>query len=58
MFLKQSRSKWWKSWANALGSKAFPDKKNADRVAFIRTLIILQAVITNILICINIIRKW
>ena len=49
----------WKVWAKALGSKA--DEKNnsiSDKVAFIRTLLILQAVITNLLIVLNIIKNW
>jgi len=45
----------WRIWAKALGEKA---EKNADGVAFVRTLIIFQAIITNILISINIILNW
>ena len=28
---------WWDIWCKALGTKAFKDKKRADRVAYIRT---------------------
>jgi len=45
----------WRIWAKALGEKA---TDNADTVAFVRTLLIAQAVITNILISINIIINW
>ncbi len=48
----------WRLWARALGEKIGEDNKRADRVAFIRTLIILQAIITNVLIAINIIINW
>ena len=45
----------WRIWAKALGEKS---KENADGVAFVRTLLILQAVITNTLIALNIILQW
>jgi len=45
----------WRIWAKALGEKA---DNNADSVAFVRTLLIAQAIITNILISINIIMNW
>jgi hypothetical protein len=48
----------WRLWARALGEKVGEDNKRADRVAFIRTIIILQAIITNVLIAINIIINW
>jgi hypothetical protein len=47
----------WRTWAKALGEKVGEDKE-ADRVAMIRTFIVLQAVICNALIVWNIIRKW
>ena len=49
--------KMWRIWAKALGEKVGEDKE-ADRVAMIRTFIVLQAVICNALIVWNIIRKW
>jgi len=48
----------WKLWARALGEKVGEDNRRADKVAWIRTFIILQAIITNILISINIILLW
>ena len=48
----------WRLWARALGEKVGENNKRADKVAFIRTVIILQAIITNILIAINIIINW
>ena len=46
----------WRLWAKALGEK-IGTTKEADRVALIRTLIVLQAVITNAFIVWNILRK-
>ena len=42
----------WRIWAKALGEKS---EEHADAVAFVRTLLITQAIITNVLISINII---
>ena len=52
------RRSFWRLWARALGEKIGEDNKRADRVAWKRTFIILKAVITNILISINIIINW
>jgi hypothetical protein len=48
----------WRYWARALGEKIGEDNKKADTVAWIRTFIILQAIITNILIAVNILINW
>lgn len=48
----------WKTWARALGEKTGEDRRRADNVAWIRTFIVLQAVICNIFIVINIILSW
>lgn len=48
----------WRLWARALGEKVGSTNKEADAVARFRTLIIAQAIITNILISINIIINW
>lgn len=50
--------KFWRYWARALGEKIGEDNKRADTVAWIRTFLIMQAVITNLFIVINIIRSW
>ena len=47
----------WRLWAKALGEKIGEDKE-ADKIALWRTMIIAQAIITNILISINIIINW
>ena len=48
----------WKLWAKALGEKASADNSEADKVAFIRTAIVLCYVITNIFIVAGVIRHW
>ena len=48
----------WKLWARALGEKIGETNARADKVARIRTFFILQAIITNILISINILLNW
>ena len=48
----------WRLWARALGEKIGETKREADAVARVRTNLILQAVITNILISINILLTW
>ena len=40
----------WKLWAKALGEKAGENDKEADKIACIRTLIVLSYIITNIFI--------
>jgi len=51
-------TKFWKLWARALGEKVGEDNRRADRVAWIRTFIVLQAIICNIFIVINILLSW
>jgi len=48
----------WRIWAKALGEKASDNDKEADRVAIIRTLIIVSYIITNIFIIAGVIRHW
>jgi len=48
----------WYLWAKALGEKAHNNNATSDHVALIRTIIIVLSMITNVLISVNIIRKW
>ena len=50
--------KFWRLWALALGEKKGASNKEADTVAFFRSLIILQAVICNLMIILNILYNW
>jgi hypothetical protein len=48
----------WRLWAKALGEKASQDSKESDKVAIIRTLIIISYLITNAFIVAGVIRHW
>lgn len=48
----------WRMWAKALGEKASPNDKEADKVALIRTGIVLFYIITNAVIIAGVIRHW
>jgi len=48
----------WKLWAKALGDKASNDNKEADRIAYIRTSIVMVYVITNFFIIAGVIKHW
>lgn len=43
----------WRLWCKALGEKATPSDTESDKVAWIRTFLIIQAVITNCFIIAN-----
>ena len=45
-------------WAKALGEKAGASDEEADRIAIIRTVIILSYIITNSFIIAGVIRHW
>ena len=49
---------WWTLWAKALGEKATSCDKQADKVALIRTTIVLVNFITCFFIMANIIHNW
>jgi hypothetical protein len=48
----------WKLWAKALGEKASDADGEADKVAIIRTFIIISYIITNMFIVAGVIRHW
>jgi hypothetical protein len=48
----------WRLWAKALGEKTGKSDKEADRVAVIRTLIVLAYLVTNAFIVAGVIRHW
>jgi hypothetical protein len=48
----------WRIWAKSLGEKTGKDDREADKVAIIRTCIVLCYVITNIFIIAGVIRHW
>jgi hypothetical protein len=48
----------WRLWAKALGEKASQDSKESDKVAIIRTIIIISYLITNAFIVAGVIKHW
>lgn len=48
----------WRLWAKALGEKHGKTDKEADRIALIRTAIVLFYIITNLFIIASVIRHW
>lgn len=48
----------WTLWAKALGDKASYDSSEADKVAIIRTLIVLIYIFTNLVIIAGVVRHW
>jgi len=50
--------RFWRLWANALGTKSGTTDREADIVATIRTIIVLIYIITNFVIVAGVIRHW
>ena len=50
--------KFWRVWAKALGEKAGSNNREADKIALIRTVIVVSYLITNIFIIAGVINKW
>lgn len=49
----------WRLWAKALGEKAnIHDDDESDRIAFIRTVVVLVYLFTNVFIIAGVIRHW
>jgi hypothetical protein len=48
----------WRIWAKALGEKAGNTDSESDRIAFIRTLIVLSYITTHLFIVAGVIRHW
>lgn len=48
----------WKLWAKALGEKSGSTNNEADKIAIIRTVIVLTYIITNAFIIAGVIRHW
>jgi hypothetical protein len=48
----------WRLWAKALGEKQGKDDIEADKIALIRTAIILTYIMTNCFIVAGVIRHW
>ena len=47
----------WTIWAKALGSKAYNDDEKADRVAIVRSILIVFEIIVGMFIILNAIQN-
>ena len=56
--MRISLRKLWRIWAKALGEKSGSTDTEADRIALIRTIIVLTYIITNCFIIAGVIRHW
>jgi len=52
------KNKIWRIWAKALGQKEGRTDAEADRIAFIRTMIVLFYIVTNLFIIAGVLRHW
>jgi hypothetical protein len=52
------REAMWRIWAKALGEKSSADDSEADKVAIIRSLIVVCYIVTNAFIVAGILRHW
>ena len=50
--------KMWRLWAKSLGEKVGSTDQEADRIACIRTVIVLTYLVTNLFIIAGVIRHW
>jgi hypothetical protein len=48
----------WRLWAKALGEKASENNTEADRIAIIRSVIVISYFITNMFIIAGVIKHW
>lgn len=48
----------WRLWAKALGEKSGCSDAEADKIALVRTAIIVSYVTTNLFIIAGVIRHW
>jgi len=56
--MKHYGIKLWRFWAKALGEKASTNDSEADKIAIIRSIIVLIYIITNFFIIAGVLRHW
>ena len=56
--MKHYGTKLWRLWAKALGEKASTNDTEADKIAIVRSVIILIYIITNFFIIAGVLRHW
>jgi hypothetical protein len=48
----------WRLWAKALGEKSGNNDCEANKIAAIRSVIVISSIITNLVIVAGVIRHW
>ena len=48
----------WRIWAKSIGEKSGATDEESDKIALIRTCIVLCYIITNVFIVAGVIRHW
>jgi len=56
--MKRCGTKFWRLWAKSLGEKASTDNNEADKIAIIRSIIVLIYIVTNFVIMAGVLRHW
>jgi hypothetical protein len=56
--MKRCGTKIWRLWAKALGEKASTNDNEADKIAIIRSIIVLIYIVTNFVIMAGVLRHW
>jgi len=56
--MKSLPAKWWHIWAKALGEKSGKTNDEADKIAMVRTIIVVIYILTNCFIVAGVIRHW
>jgi len=58
LFLIYYGDNMWRLWAKSLGEKSGASDKEADKIAIVRTIIVMIYILTNIFIISGVIRHW
>jgi hypothetical protein len=56
--MKRCGIKFWRLWAKSLGEKASANDNEADKIAIIRSIIVLIYIVTNFVIMAGVLRHW
>jgi len=54
----KKRKGWFRLWAKALGPKEGTNEKEADIIAYVRTVVFISYLATNACIVAGVIRHW
>ena len=54
----KKRQRWFRLWAKALGPKEGMNEKEADVIAYVRTIVFISYMTTNLFIVAGVLRHW